>query len=104
MGVCHQPLQVRLQHRQKGISKITEQALKKHAGRINLFTHRSLTDLKLWKSHLEQTESARAELVLALPVFKRQKLDELIYEHWVGKMIKGDLLPLGNKKSKDNYF
>lgn len=34
-------------------------------------------------THLEQTEPARAELVLALTVLEREKLDELVDEHRV---------------------
>lgn len=37
----------------------------------------------LRKSHLEQTEPARAELVLALTVLKGEKLNELVDEYWV---------------------
>lgn len=44
--------------------------------------------------HLEQTEPARAELVFALTVLKREKLYELVDEHWVCEMIKDDLLQL----------
>lgn len=39
------------------------------------------TNLK--ESHLEQTEPTRTELVLALAVLKREKLDELVDEYWV---------------------
>lgn len=46
------------------------------------------------KSHLEQAEPARAELVLALTVLKREKFYELVYERWVWEMVKDDLLPL----------
>lgn len=46
------------------------------------------------ESHLEQTEPARAELVLAFTVLKREKLNELVDEHWVREMVKDDLLPL----------
>ena len=44
-----------------------------------LVTHESLVG----KSHLEQTEPARAELVLALTVLKGQKLNKLVDEYWV---------------------
>lgn len=37
----------------------------------------------LSESHLEQTEPARAELVFALSVLKREILNELIDEYWV---------------------
>lgn len=49
---------------------------------------------KYRKFHLEQTEPARAELVFALAVLKREKLYELVDEHWVWEMIKDDLLQL----------
>ena len=35
------------------------------------------------EAHLEQTEPARAELVFALTVLEREKLDELVDEDWV---------------------
>lgn len=44
-----------------------------------LLHHR--TNLKEY--YLEQTEPTRAELVLALAVLKREKLDELVDEYWV---------------------
>lgn len=49
---------------------------------------------KLKKSHLEQTEPPRAELVLALAVLEREKLYELVDEHWIHEMVKDDLLSL----------
>lgn len=49
---------------------------------------------KLKKSHLEQTEPPGAELVLALAVLEREKLYELVDEHWIHEMVKDDLLSL----------
>lgn len=48
----------------------------------------------LLNSHLEQAEPARAELVFAFTVLKREELDELVDEHWVWEMVEDDLLPL----------
>lgn len=54
------------------------------------------------ESHLEQTEPARAKLVLALSVLKWEKLDELVDEYWVWEMVKDDLLPLLGRAWKWN--
>lgn len=55
------------------------------------------------KSHLEQTESAWAELVFSLAVLERKKLDELIDEYRVWEVVKDDFLPLLRCKWKKDF-
>lgn len=58
---------------------------------------------KLKKSHLEQTEPPGAEFVLALAVLEREKLYELVDEHWIHEMVKDDLLSLWKYKINFQY-
>lgn len=83
MRVGHKALHVRLQQRNKGVGEITEQSLEGGGQRIFFFSYlkrylHQHTDSN--KSHLEQAEPAWAELVFALAVFERKKLNELIDE------------------------
>lgn len=100
VGVGHQALHVWPQQGKKDVSEIAEQSLER-AGEGNRFISLPADfscfnpfNTTLSESHLEETESARAELVLSLTLLQGEELDELIDEDWVGEVVKDDLFPL----------
>lgn len=79
---------------------------RKTEGKLVAFIHFSCFFFSLVLNllpHLKQAESAWAELVFALTVFKWEKLDELVNEHWVWEMVKDDLLPLSRRAENKSF-